>query len=344
MQAMKRCSIGFCLLTSFFVATMQQAGSGVAAELVRVDRIWDQAHHNAFTDLARFKGHWFCVFREGTRHVSDDGALRVLRSEDGLKWESVALIASDDSDLRDAKLSVTPDGKLMLSGAGALHDPSAGSHQSYNWFSDDGVTWSDAVDAGKRSDWLWRTSWSNEEKAYSVAYHTGDPADRRVRLYKSDDGKRFDVLVDDLGIDGYPNESSILFMGDDTAYCMLRRDAGSKTGMWGVAKPPYTDWAWHDMGVRIGGPHMIRLPDGRFVAAVRLYDQKVRTSLCWVDPKTGELDEFLALPSGGDTSYAGLVFHDDKLWVSYYSQHESLDEEVETDFTTAIYLAQVKLD
>lgn len=344
MQAMKRFWIGCCLLVSVVGATMQQAGSGMAAELVRVDRIWDQAHHNAFTDLARFKGQWFCVFREGTRHVSDDGSLRVLRSEDGSKWESVALIESDDSDLRDAKLSVTPDGKLMLSGAGALHDPSEGSHQSYNWFSDDGVTWTDPVDAGKRSDWLWRTSWSNDGKAYSVGYHTGDPADRRVRLYKSDDGRRYDVLVDNLGIEGYPNESSILFIEDDTAYCMLRRDAGSKTGMWGVAKPPYTDWTWHDMGVRIGGPHMIRLPDGRFVAAVRLYDQKVRTSLCWVDPETGELEEFLALPSGGDTSYAGLVFHNDRLWVSYYSQHESLDEETETDFTTAIYVAQVKLD
>ncbi|MFG0265397.1 MAG: exo-alpha-sialidase [Rhodopirellula sp. JB055] len=315
-----------------------------AAELVRVDRIWDQAHHNAFTDLARFQGHWFCVFREGTRHVSDDGALRVLRSKDGMKWESVALIESDIADLRDAKLSVTPDGKLLLSGAGALHDKSEGSHQSYNWFSDDGVTWGKAVAIGRISDWLWRTSWSPAGKAYSIGYRTGVPEERAVRLYESEDGRQYDVLVDNLMMDGYPNETSIVFSKDDTAYCLLRRDAGTKTGQWGVAKPPYTDWTWHDMGVRIGGPHMIRLPNGKFVAAVRLYDGKVRTSLCWIHPETGALDEFLALPSGGDTSYAGMVFHDGLLWVSYYSQHESLDPEVETDFTTAIYMAQVKLD
>ena len=54
----------------------------------------------------------------------------------------------------------------------------------------------------------------------------------------------------------------------------------------------------------------------------------------WVSPKTGRLRECLTLPSGGDTSYAGLVWHDGLLWVSYYSSHEE---------KTAIYLAKVKV-
>ena len=78
---------------------------------------------------------------------------------------------------------------------------------------------------------------------------------------------------------------------------------------------------------------MIRLPNGRIVAATRLYDGKVRTSLSWIDPEAGAMQEFLALPSGGDTSYAGLVWHEDLLWVSYYSSHEG---------KTSIYLAKVK--
>ena len=79
---------------------------------------------------------------------------------------------------------------------------------------------------------------------------------------------------------------------------------------------------------------MIRLPDGRFLAAVRLYDKKVRTALCWVDPQAGTLTEALALPSGGDTSNAGLVLHEGVLWVSYYSSHEG---------KTSIYLAKVQI-
>ena len=80
---------------------------------------------------------------------------------------------------------------------------------------------------------------------------------------------------------------------------------------------------------------MVQLPDGRLMAAVRLYDNKVRTSLCWIDVKTGQLTEALALPSGGDCSYAGMVWHDDMLWVSYYSSHEE---------KTSIYLAKVRFE
>ncbi|MEZ6045635.1 MAG: hypothetical protein R3C11_08675 [Planctomycetaceae bacterium] len=63
----------------------------------------------------------------------------------------------------------------------------------------------------------------------------------------------------------------------------------------GTSHPPYTEWDWKDTGTRLGGPHMLQLPDDRIVAAVRLYDQPVRTSLCWVNPETAEVSEFLKL-------------------------------------------------
>lgn len=75
-----------------------------------VRRIWNKSKHNAFTDLVRFGDRWFCVFREGSAHVSPDGALRVIRSKDGIEWESAALIEHSSADLRDAKITVTPDG------------------------------------------------------------------------------------------------------------------------------------------------------------------------------------------------------------------------------------------
>jgi len=92
------------------------------------------------------------------------------------------------------------------------------------------------------------------------------------------------------------------------------------------------------LGVKIGGPHMILLPDGRFLTAVRLYEtdnwHPARTSLCFIDPNSGKLAETLTLPSGGDTSYAGMVLFDNLLWVSYYSSHEG---------KTAIYMAKVEV-
>jgi hypothetical protein len=79
---------------------------------------------------------------------------------------------------------------------------------------------------------------------------------------------------------------------------------------------------------------MIRLDDGRFLAGVRLYDDQARTALCWIDPEAGTVTEALTLPSGGDTSYAGMALHGGLLWISYYSSHQG---------KTSIYLATVKL-
>src|SRR3954470_16224124 len=80
-----------------------------APELVSVEKIWDRGRHNAFTDLARWRGRWYCTFREAEGHVGGDGRLRVLASADGRDWEPSALIAEAGADLRDPKLSVTPD-------------------------------------------------------------------------------------------------------------------------------------------------------------------------------------------------------------------------------------------
>ena len=139
--------------------------------LVGVQRIWDEAPHNAFTDLIRFKDRWYCVFREGKSHVSPDGALRVITSVDGKDWESTALITSENSDLRDAKITVTPDGRLMLAGAEAWNKPNT-KFQSLVWFSSDGKSWSERHEVGVRDNWLWRITWY-EGKAYGFGYDCG---------------------------------------------------------------------------------------------------------------------------------------------------------------------------
>ena len=54
-------------------ATILSADDTPKLTLVSSQRIWNQAPHNAFTDLVRFKDRWFCVFREGKGHVSPDG-------------------------------------------------------------------------------------------------------------------------------------------------------------------------------------------------------------------------------------------------------------------------------
>lgn len=300
-----------------------------SVKLVEVRKIWDEGRHNAFTGLVRFQDRWYCAFREGTGHVCPEGSLRVITSTDGETWESAALIKSDTGDLRDAQLSITPDGRLMLSGAEALHDKSEYTHQSLAWFSKDGRNWSERYKIGDRNFWLWRVTWHGDT-AYGIGYGVGKVRGS-LRLYTSKNGKSFDTLMAPLLEAAYPNETCIVFAGD-TAYCLLRQDPAN--GQLGIAQPPYTSWEWKDIGTRIGGPVMLQLPDGRFLAAVRLYDGGVRTSLGWIDPTSGKFSECLRLPSGGDTSYAGLVYHEGLVWISYYSSHEG---------KTSIYLAKAKI-
>ncbi len=314
------------MISLLLIALLQDA-----PEIVEVRKIWDQAPHNAFTDLLRFKDRWLCVFREGKTHVSPDGALRVISSADGRTWSSEALVTLEGADLRDAKITLMPDGRLLLSGAAAYPAPAETRHQSLSWFSADGRTWSEAVKVADPNFWLWRVRWARD-RAYGIGYSTTGP--ESIRLYSSGDGRSFDTRVKVLLDKGGPNESALLFGDDDSAICLLRRDGGSKTALLGTSSPPYESWTWKDLGVRIGGPHLIRLPDGRIVAGGRLFEKGVRTSLLWVDPKAGAVTEFLKLPSGGDTSYPGFVWHDGELWVSYYSSHEG---------KTAIYLARVRI-
>ena len=302
-------------------------------ELVSVAKIWDAAPHNAFTDLLWHNDRWYCVFREGKAHVSPDGALRVITSPDGEKWETLALVESAKYDLRDAKISVTPRGKLMLNGAGMIANAEV-RYYSMSWFSTDGgQTWDKGTQIGDPGFWLWRAHW-HDGRAYSMGYSTErDRTTRRLRLYRSTDGRNYETLVQSAGAPAGCGEDKILFLKDGTAYCLLRHETGDKMAQLGVSQPPYDKWSWKSLNKRIGGPNMIQLPDGRIIAATRFYDGGTRTSLSWLDVDSAKLTEVLRLPSGGDTSYAGMVWRDGLLWVSYYSSHEGKSK---------IYLAKVR--
>lgn len=296
-----------------------------------VTRIWDAAPHNAFTDLTYFKGRFICAFREARRHVSTDGKLRVLASKDGKKWQSLALLEDPKADLRDPKLTVTPKGELMLTSAAAYRERDNQSpvpHDSIAYFSKDGVQWSAPVKIGDPNFWLWRANW-HKDKAYMIGYETMS-RNGVTRLYQSNDGRTFQTVVPALHTENYTNESSIQFLTDGTAFCLLRRDGGTKTALWGTAKPPYTQWHWTDLGVRIGGPQFLRIPDGRWIGVVRLHSPTEHTAIVEI---SGTIKELEALPSKGDSSYAGMVWRKGELWISYYSSHEG---------KASIYLARWK--
>lgn len=314
--------------------------SAAGPELISVEKIWDAGRHNAFTDLIRFHDRFFCVFRESEGHVGGDGRIRVLVSDDGTDWKSAAApLAEEGIDLRDPKLSITPDGRLMMVLGGSVYGGTKTlmGRQPRVAFSADGYDWTPPQRVLSEGDWLWRVTW-HDGTAYGVSYRTQPRPDETgsdwlASLYKSRDGVQWD-RVTDLKVPDRPNETTLRFLPDGRMVALVRREAGTKKGWIGSSRPPYTDWAWHETRHQIGGPNFIRLPNGQLWAVGRSYPGGAKTVLARMTVDGG-YDPVLTLPSGGDTSYAGLVWHDGLLWISYYSSHEG---------KTSIYLAKVRLN
>ena len=88
---------------------------------IKIYKIWDFAEHNAFTDLIKFKGDYYCSFREGSGHVpgrdGTDGVVRILKSKDGKEIfdGKKILLATVKGDIHDIGKNIV---KLILENYG----------------------------------------------------------------------------------------------------------------------------------------------------------------------------------------------------------------------------------
>ena len=318
------------------------AEPGGGTQLVSVKKIWDAAPHNAFTDLTQFAGQWFCTFREATGHVGGNGAIRVLSSVDGERWESAALLTEEGVDLRDPKFSIPPDGRLMLVMGGSVYEGKVlKERQSRVAFSKDGWKWTAPQRVLEKGDWLWRVTW-HKGRAYGISYsQAGKPGadnESAITLVRSWDGVTW-LPAAKLAVPGRPTEATVRFLPNGDCVALVRREGlapnPNKDAWIGSSSAPYTDWRWRSAGMQIGGPNFVVLPDSAAVASGRQYNEKPDAAKTFVGPLTlDSVEPALILPSGGDCSYPGLVWSDGLLWVSYYSSHEG---------KTSIYLAKVRI-
>jgi len=312
--------------------------------LLSAQQIWDVAPHNGMTDLIYFKYRWFCVFREGKTHAGEgNGIIRLLTSQEAIMWHSAATFMVDGVDLRDPKLSITPTGQLMLLVDGTKLDSKDKyvSLQCLVAFSDDGMEWTSFTPILKPHDWLWRVTWF-QGMAYGAAYSRSDPKDVKkewnIHLYQSRDGISWG-LVTQWDLNGYPNETTLRFLKNGQMLALVRRDKRHDNhAVLGLSDPPYVEWEWHSLDAYVGGPNFLILPDDSMWIAGRMllpspYGYAEKTFVGTFD--FGHIKRKLVLPSGGDCSYPGMVYHDGLLWISYYSSHENNK--------AAIFLARIAI-
>ena len=353
---MRRISVDSFLQAILFVAWMiavaQLSAPAAASDetveqkcIVSIERIWDRPAHAAFTDIIAHGNSLYCTFREGSGHIPGlNGVIRVLRSRDRMHWKSAALLSERYVDLRDPKLSLTPDGRIMVNmGASSYHGSKRIGIESRVAFSDvagtnfgspQKVEFPSAMVTG--SDWMWRVTW-RDGWGWACVQQVPPERDGRRALWlvRSRDGIHFET-VSQLAVEA-PSETTLRFLHDGTLMAMIRCESKPPIGRIGKASAPYSDWKFVDSNKRFGGPNFMQLPGGAWLAGSRAYDAKpAQTQLWWLDLATGNCDAFLTFPSSGDNSYPGFVIDEKQglVYISYYSSHEG---------KAAIYLATLRL-
>lgn len=324
------------LIPSVCLAQSKDAADGYPFP---VSTIYETEEYSAFPDIVRFNKAFYVSFRVGSDHVGGkDGKVRIIRSEDGVQWENVALLEKEGIDLRDPKLSITPDGKLMVILGGSVYkDRKLLGRYPHVSFSNEGDTFSNPeevklIPEGRDNEsWIWRVTW-NKGIGYGIDYQTKNKDAWEIYLTKTTDGKTFD-RVSQLHVDGQPNEATVRFDKDNNMYVLIRREDGDKVGMIAKSSYPYTDWSYEKLDLRLGGPNFLVLNKSELVMGTRKYTQPVATQIMLTDLK-GVIKKQYILPSGGDNSYPGLIIHKKHLWVVYYSSHEG---------NSNIYLTKIPL-
>lgn len=331
---------GMCLALAF------SCPANWAAEIVSIQKLWDGAAHNGFTDLIHFHSRFYCCFREGLDHVGGDGVIRILSSSDGLIWESSSTVSLPGVDLREPKLDITPDGqRLFLLCGGSIYDggKELKGRQTRYATSLDGQSWSAVHPILGNGDWLWRVAFNRRDgQWYGMSddiYPTTDgpmaESEYALKWYTSRDETDWQ-LKSTLAVTGQPNQATIRFLRDGQAMALVRRNSEDRGGVIGISAPPYDHWQWRKTKHRIAGPNFIELPNGKLIAGSRWYGKNAMENRMMLLTMTDEsLEPLLELPSNGsDCGYPGMLWLDGLLWVSYNSSHEG---------KTNVYLARVQL-
>ena len=296
---------------------------------VSLARIWDRSPHNAFTDLLRHDAKWWCTFCEADNHGSSIGTVRIIVSDDGESWTSIAELTEADIDLRDPKLSVTPDGRMVLLTCGCTRGE-ATTRSPWVAFSDDGRNWSTPARVLTEDHWLWRVTWHGKV-GYSVPKLGEGRNPRRGFLYRTTKGIDWQWITEFIfpGNIWTVSVTMLRIMPDEQMIALIRPN------LIGSSDPPYTKWTFTPLDHLLGGPNFIRLPDDALWAMSRGKDSHGRPRTVLACMSRNSYESVLELPSGGDSSYAGMVWHDETLWISITCH---------TKIRTSIYLAKLKFD
>ena len=333
------------------------------ADIIWLQKVYDDGWHNAFTDLEYWKGEYYLSFRNGLRHASPDGKTMVLKSKDLKHWNSVAVPTNTLGDDRDPHLVSTETRLYLYSGSWMLRedkreeitsvpqrDQPGGTEYFDVWsfcsYTDDGTNWSEPVCLYKRNYWLWKPVRIGDV-FYCVSELCGvekeNKDDWSVELLHSTDGLQWESLSTVVDHD-VPNETAVRMKTDNTIQLIIRAEGAGVGTLIGESMPPYRKWEIHPIDAAIQSPEIVEMEDAVYLGG-RSRNGESRMSIWRLQDH--EVQPVVQLPSGGDCAYPGMLAQEDgTILVSYYSQHEvplERRQHMRKGINTAdIYLACVK--
>ena len=192
---------------------MQKMGRNLRLNLEEVRNVWYDGYHNAFTDIAEFKGNHFCTFRHGLKHLPDGkGEIYVVSSENLDDWKLLKNFPPL-ADSRDSKLFEFQNklGVIFF----AFPDLINYRKQTdvYISYSEDGISFPELTKLENNNYIFWRIR-PFEGKLYATGYYAPEEEKDKKRwsscLFVSEDGVSFSKVGPI--VDGqYANETDLLF-------------------------------------------------------------------------------------------------------------------------------------
>lgn len=298
--------------------------------VISTRKIYTGKPYASFTSLIYYEGRFYCAFREAKKHYDpigkDVGVVKILSSRNGKHWRQFLIYKVDGFDLRDPKLTVTPEGKAMLLVEKVKYEKRVATFRKscVSFFSSNkSHTELVPVNFEPKMDWnwLWDVTWI-EGAAYGYIYAP------YFALVKSTDGINYKP-INRPAIDNSPTEASVVKLKNKFV-TVVRRNHNAYVGM----SSDGNQWQWKDGGTQMGCPKLFIYNDEVY-AVGRAYNGKTNcTALFSVDIESGKLTKLLELSSDRDSAYPGAVVKDGILYLSYYQGNL---------MESSIYFTKIKL-
>ena len=175
-------------------------------DVSNVRKVFDNGHHNAFTDMTLFRGVFYLSFRSclDGHGVSPNASVIILASRDTHKWKQVHTFSVPKRDTRDPHFLVFKDRLFVYTGtwysgngpAKSNTDLDLNLHLGYASWSGDGAKWSEPILLdGTLGHYVWCAA-EFGEKAFlcgrrKIGFEVGpkgEPNEIESLMLESDDG------------------------------------------------------------------------------------------------------------------------------------------------------------